>query len=387
MAPLPHMRYRFVDDRLTRVRPASATIRTCSLLFPMPEVGSARLSPAKILVVDDELSARRLLTLSLEHLGHQVHTVGAVPEALDHLAREVYDLVLTDLRMPGPSGLELLRVVRTQHPGTRTVLMSGNAEIADAASAIDAGVDFLLLKPFTLTDLRLKVDQALARRRAEQAAAVDRETLEARVRQREAESQVWLLRSAHALAAAVEAKDEYTAGHATRVTAYALVIAEEVGGIDPVRFRLAGDLHDVGKIGVPDAVLNKPDRLTGDEFALVRRHPEIGARILEHLVDDPLVLGVVRGHHERWDGTGYPDRLRGVSTPLPARVLAIADTLDAMTSSRAYRTGLPWTDAVAEIRRCSGTQFDPAMVDVFDRVLPALEACYGSFVGSAADPD
>jgi HD-GYP domain-containing protein (c-di-GMP phosphodiesterase class II) len=181
------------------------------------------------------------------------------------------------------------------------------------------------------------------------------------------------MRSAHAFAAAVEAKDLYTAGHASRVTTYALVIAEEMGGNDLERLRLAGDLHDVGKIGVPDSVLNKPGRLTSEELDFIKKHPEAGERILSSLIDDALVLGGVRSHHERWDGQGYPDGMSGVAIPLPARILAVADTLDAMTSSRAYRAGLPWHVATAEICRCAGTQFDSQVVEAFRRVLPKLE--------------
>lgn len=336
-------------------------------------------APGHILVVDDEPNICRLLQRYLGRLGYQVDTAGTVPAALEMLAARSYDLVLTDLRLPGPSGLELLVEVRSRCPGTRTILMSAHADIHAASAAIERGVDQLIVKPFELEDLRSRVEDSLARRRAERSAEEEREQLETRLRQRDTESKIWILRAAHALAAAVEAKDEYTAGHATRVTAYALAIAEQTGGIDPVRFRLAGDLHDVGKIGVPDAVLNKPGRLSEEEFILVRKHPVTGAHILEALIDDPLVLGVVRWHHERWDGHGYPDRLMGADIPLPARVLAVADTLDAMTSHRAYRRGLPWPEVVAEIRRCAGAQFDPDVVGAFERALPRLEAQYLEF--------
>jgi HD-GYP domain-containing protein (c-di-GMP phosphodiesterase class II) len=266
--------------------------------------------------------------------------------------------------------------VRARAPGTRTILMSAHADVYSAAAAIQRGVDQLIVKPFELEDLRQHVEDSVARRNAEREAEVEREKLESTLRQRDTESKVWVLRAAHALAAAVEAKDEYTAGHATRVTDYALTIAECTGNIDPVRFRLAGDLHDVGKIGVPDNVLNKAGRLSDEEFDLVKKHPVTGAHILQPLIDDQMVLGVVRWHHERWDGNGYPDQLRGEAIPLPARVLAVADTLDAMTSHRAYRKGLPWPDVVAEIRRCSGAQFDPEVVRAFDEALPRLRERY-----------
>jgi response regulator RpfG family c-di-GMP phosphodiesterase len=315
-----------------------------------------------------------------------VEAAGSVPEALEALQKAHFDLVLTDLRLPGPSGLDLLVEVRSRAPGTRTILMSAHADVYAASAAIERGVDQLIVKPFELEDLRTRVSDSLAKRRAATEAAEEREQLESRLRQRDTESKVWILRAAHALATAVEAKDEYTAGHATRVTAYALTMAEDIGGIDPVRFRLAGDLHDVGKIGVPDVVLNKPGRLTDDEFALVRKHPETGAHILQPLIDDPMVIGVVRWHHERWDGRGYPDGLAGTDIPLPARVLAVADTVDAMTSHRAYRRGLPWDVVVEEIRRCSGAQFDPGVVEVFNRVLVRLETQYHDFERQFGSP-
>jgi putative two-component system response regulator len=333
----------------------------------------------RVLVVDDEPNICRLLQRFLGRIGYTVRTACSVPEALAILEQESFDLVLTDLRLPGPTGLDLLVEVRSRWGGTRTILMSAHADVHAASAAIERGIDQLIVKPFELVDLGARVEESIGRRRAERAAEAERATLESRLQQRDTESRIWILRAAHALATAVEAKDEYTAGHATRVTAYALTIAEATGGIDPVRFRLAGDLHDVGKIGVPDTVLNKPDRLTEEEFAQVKKHPVTGAHILGPLIDDPLVLGVVRCHHERWDGLGYPDGLAGERIPLPARVLAVADTLDAMGSHRAYRRGLPWAQVVAEIRRCSGSQFDPRVVAAFEQVLPQLERQYLEF--------
>ncbi|MEX2570672.1 MAG: HD domain-containing phosphohydrolase [Gemmatimonadota bacterium] len=345
-----------------------------------PPVASPAPHPmGRILVVDDEPNICRLLNRYLARIGYEIETAGSVGEALGLLRRDWFDLVLTDLRLPGASGLDLLVEVRARAPGTRMILMSAHADVYAASTAIERGVDQLIVKPFELEDLRERVAESVGRRRAERQAEADREKLETKLRQRDTESKIWVLRAAHALATAVEAKDEYTAGHATRVTEYALTIAEITGSIDPVRFRLAGDLHDVGKIGVPDNVLNKPDRLSASEFELVKKHPVTGSHILEPLIDDPMVLGVVRWHHERWDGDGYPDGLSGEDIPLPARVLAVADTLDAMTSHRAYRRGMPWAEVVAEIRRCSGAQFDPDVVRAFDEALPRLQEQYASF--------
>lgn len=366
-----------------------ANAATARMLEPMTITstkGPGSSTPDRILVVDDEPNICRLLQRYLGRIGYDVVTAGSVPEALETLDASRFDLVLTDLRLPGPSGLELLVEVRTRAPGTRTMLMSAHADVYAASAAIERGIDQLIVKPFELEDLRTRVSDSLAKRRAAREEVAERERLESRLRQRDTESKIWVLRAAHALASAVEAKDEYTAGHAARVTAYALTIADELGSIDPVRFRLAGDLHDVGKIGVPDSVLNKPGKLTDDEFDLIRKHPSTGAHILEPLIDDPLVLGVVRWHHERWDGRGYPDKLAGTDIPLPARVLAVADTLDAMTSHRAYRSGLPWETAVAEIRRCAGMQFDPDVVAAFEKVLPTLEIQYKDFSSTFSSP-
>lgn len=327
----------------------------------------------RILVVDDEGSIRVVLSRFLSGRGYHVSTAADVAAAVDLLALDRPDVVITDLRLPGASGLELLLEVRSRLPGTRTILMSGAADVAALALAVERGVDAVLLKPFPLEDLHAQVERSLSLARSHRDARRERDLLEGRVRQRDAESRLWVLRAARALATAVEIKDPYTAGHARRVTAYSMAIAELTGGIDLLRFPLAGDLHDVGKIGVPDAVLNKPGRLTPEEAALVAEHPVAGARILEPLIDDPMVIGGVRWHHERWDGRGYPDGLVGERIPLTARVLAVADTLDAMTSARAYRKAVPWEDAVAEIRRCTGAQFDPSVVAAFETALPVLQ--------------
>jgi response regulator RpfG family c-di-GMP phosphodiesterase len=336
-------------------------------------------APGRVLLVDDDEGVLRTASRILEGDGHLVETAASVTAAVQRLSAADYDVVVTDMIFPGGSGVDLMVEVRSRAPATRIVLMTGQGDLHAAADAVVHGIDRLLLKPFSLAELRSAVDGSMERRRRDKRAEHERELLEARLRQRDTESKIWILRAAHALAHAVEAKDPYTAGHARRVTAYAMTIAEITGDVDLLSFRLAGDLHDVGKIGVPDRVLSKPAKLTKREFEQVRRHPGIGARILTPLIDDPLVLSVVRHHHERWDGAGYPDCLAGEDIPFAARVLAVADTLDAMTSARAYRDEIPWDDAVALIRRYAGTQFDPRVIAAFEQGLPLLREHFQRF--------
>ena len=189
-----------------------------------------------------------------------------------------------------------------------------------------------------------------------------------------------ILKGARALVMAVEVRDQYTRGHSLRVADYSVILGRELnargGTLNLEALRLACELHDVGKIGIPDAILNKPRALTADEFFLVQRHPAVGKRILEPLFGDELILAVTGWHHERWDGEGYPDHLAGDAIPLPARLVAYADTLDAMTSSRAYRSALRWEDAVRQIRERGGSQFDPHLMDLFEASLPKLEEVF-----------
>ncbi len=173
------------------------------------------------------------------------------------------------------------------------------------------------------------------------------------------------------LVSAIEAKDAYTQQHSTRVTEYAVRIAEKVGccAEDIEMLRSTAPLHDIGKIGIQDHILNKPGRLTDEEFDMIRSHPMIGVNIVAPLGLDDQELAIIRNHHERWDGRGYPDRLEGEAIPLVARILAVADSFDAMSSDRAYRSALPLDVCFDEIRKNSGTQFDPRIAEIALEVL------------------
>jgi HD-GYP domain-containing protein (c-di-GMP phosphodiesterase class II) len=228
-----------------------------------------------------------------------------------------------------------------------------------------------ITKPFVFEEVRARVAQALEKRRL---VAENREyqtELEGRVQEQAERLETLFLASIQSLAEALELKDPYTRGHSVRVSQYGVAIARRLGVDDDTlrQIELGGHLHDVGKIGVREAVLNKEGPLTHEEYEHIMTHPVLGWRILKPLLgDNPVALHIVRSHHERLDGKGVPDGLGGEDIPREARIISVADAFDAMMSRRPYRSGLTFADAMAELRRVSGTQFDPEVVDAFFEV-------------------
>lgn len=276
-------------------------------------------------------------------------------------------LVLSDLRMPKMDGMELLRAIRARFPDVAVVMITAVADVEMAVNCLALGAADYVVKPYQLEDVRARVSQALDKRRLLLENRAHREHLEERVaaQSRRLEEMYWA--SVQSLAEALELKDPYTRGHSVRVSHYATAIARSLGlGAEMIRqIELGGHVHDIGKIGVRESVLNKPEPLTPEEYAHVMTHPVLGWRVLSPLFGDtPHALNVVRSHHERFDGSGKPDGLAGKAIPLEARIVAAADALDAMTSHRPYRTAeMTLDDAVREIRRHVGTQFDPEVVE------------------------
>ncbi len=345
------------------------------LRHPITFLGSGR----RVLLVEDEDQVRRLIATFLTREGFSVTEGRDVSEGVRAL-REEYDVVVTDIRLPGASGNDLVAAVKSRWPATQVVVITGLQDAQVAAEALNAGADHYLFKPFGMPELRSHLVEALERRQGVLAERAERRLLSTEARERAAQAREAVLRGARALVRAVEVRDPYTRGHSARVAAYAVLLADLVDAdgalLDRDTLRLACELHDVGKIGVPDAILNKEGRLTEEEFALVRKHPEVGRRILEPLLEDETVLAVVSWHHERWDGGGYPDGLAGEAIPMAVRVVGLADALDAMTSSRAYRRAMPWEAALGQIRQLAGIQFDPGLVGRIDDVLDELYAVY-----------
>lgn len=306
--------------------------------------------PERILVADDDDAVRALLRTLLVRDGYAVTEAPSGRAALVRLAETAFDLLVLDVRMPAPDGLEVTRRVRAD-PATALlpiILVTGLGALEDKVAGLDAGATDFLTKPFEAPELLARIRAALRTK-----AAIDR-----------LESTQGVL---VALANAVEAKDPVTEHHCDRLASLAVGLAQ-LAGLDPETVEAIGygaALHDVGKIGVSEATLRKPGRLTETEWTEIRRHPEIGARIVGPLRLGSVVGPIVRGHHERWDGSGYPDRLRGEAIPTGARIVALVDAFDAMTHDRPYRAGRPVEAALAELRRGAGRQFDPELAALF----------------------
>jgi response regulator RpfG family c-di-GMP phosphodiesterase len=328
----------------------------------------------RILIVDDEPAIGRLLRDKLSHDGFECKDCTQGEDALKLLAHQAFDAVVSDLQMPGLSGLDLLRKVRQSFPHVAFLIATGVNDIHESIRAMKEGADDYLLKPFQWDTVLLSINRALEKRRLEQELENYRKHLEEMVDQRTQQLQAAIRRieqtyddTLEALAAALDLRDHETAGHSRRVMQHSLEIAQRMGCTSQEMKNVArgAHLHDIGKIGVPDAILRKPVGLTEKERQIMERHVRIGYQLMCRISFLAGAAEIVLTHHERFDGTGYPQGLVGTKIPLGSRIFAVADTLDAITSDRPYRRALPYTVAREEIRRQSGRQFDPAVVEVF----------------------
>jgi len=323
-----------------------------------------------ILIVDDEEMIRRLLAARLSAEGYHCQQAGNAAQALQRLKSDAIELVILDIKMPGKSGAELLPEIKAKHPDTAVIMATAISDASTAINCMKAGAYDYITKPFNLDEVSLSVDRALEKRRLELENRDYQQHLEQKVEAQAKKIRAAFFNAVTALAYALEAKDVYTSGHSQRVTEISVAIAAEMGlpKEDIRKIRLAGLVHDIGKIGVREEVLNKPGSLSEEEYKHVRLHSETGERILIPIVDDEEILKAVRHHHERYDGWGYPDGLRGEQIPRMARIIAVADSFDAMTSERSYRQAMTKEEACAEIERCSGSQFDPEVSEAFLKV-------------------
>lgn len=332
---------------------------------------------ASCLIVDDEAPLRQVLAHLMRGDGFACFEAANGREALDFLETHRVTLVISDLRMPQVDGIELLREIRARYPDTAVIMLTAVADVDVAVKCLAIGAMDYLTKPFHLEEVRARVAQALERRRLVLENRDYQERLEERVAAQARRLEELFLTGIQSLAEALEVKDPYTRGHSVRVSRYATVIARTLR-LDAEmiwQIELGGHVHDLGKIGVREEVLNKRGRLTAEEYEHIMIHPVVGWRILAPLLGDaPVALNIVRSHHERLDGTGVPDQLKGRSIPLEARIAAAADAIDAMTSGRPYRAAeLTLEGAVEELRRNAGRQFDPDVITAVEQAMTAGE--------------
>ena len=338
-------------------------------------------SELNVLVVDDDTAVRELLADGLESFGYATVQASGIDEAFAIVKGEPLRLVLSDIDMPGGDGIQLLNRVKQFAPDLDVIMVTGAIDADTAIQAIRQGASDYVTKPFNLDEVQIVVERTLEKRRLILENRAHQEHLEELVAQRtqellEKKDEVEKLYSElegtyeatlQALVTALDLRDNETHGHSYRVVAYAVVVAERMGVSQEQMawIRRGAILHDVGKIGVSDAILRKPDKLTPAEWEEMRRHPEMGFQMLKHIPFLKPALDIVLYHQERFDGTGYPFGLAGDDIPLGARIFAVVDTFDAMTSDRPYRPALSLDAVRAEIERCTGTQFDPRIVDAF----------------------
>jgi response regulator RpfG family c-di-GMP phosphodiesterase len=324
------------------------------------------------LVVDDEPRLRQVLLHLMRNEGFRCFEACNGVEAIEVLERQPIPLVMSDMRMPRMDGIELLKRIRQRWPDTAVLIITAVSEVETAVSCLSMGAMDYLTKPFHLEEVRARVKQALEKRQLILENRSYQDSLEKRVAAQAKRLEELFLGGVQTLAEALEAKDPYTRGHSVRVGKYARIIARTLE-LDEETIRqieLGGNVHDIGKIGVREDVLWKPGSLTPEEYDHMRTHPVTGWRILSPMMSEgPIALNVVRSHHERVDGTGFPDGLSGDQIPLEARIVAVADTLDAMTSGRPYRADQGLADALSELARHCGTQFDSRVVDATRRAV------------------
>jgi len=332
---------------------------------------------ALILLVDDDDAVRGPLSAQLESLGHTCHLAKDGKAAVALVRDTEYDLIISDIRMPVMDGLEFLSTVISRIESvTPCMILTGYSDVGHAIRAMQVGAYDFIRKPWDMQELKLSVNRALQRRADLRFRREYQADLERRVQAAVAEVKNAYDGTVIGFAAILEGKDTTTADHCVRVRDLCTRLGREMGlGTDRIRdLELGAMLHDIGKCKIPDAILNKPGKLNEEEWAVMRLHPEFGAEIVERIAFLRGASEVVRNHHEKFDGSGYPRALRGEDIPLAARIFMVVDTYDTITSKRSYKEAQDPEVALIEIRRCAGAHFDPVVVEAFERIYPEVAA-------------
>ena len=338
-----------------------------------------------VLIVDDENSYRAALAVMLREVGIPCMTAASGDEALQVLQERKVNAVIADLQMPGMSGLELLAKVHVQHPNVVFLMATGADDVRIGVEAMKRGAEDYLVKPLDLDAVVAALERALERKRLHLELEDYRRRLEEIVSERTQQLRTALTQieqgyedTLQTLGAAIDLRDSETAGHSRRVSFYAVKIFSGMGAsrTDLKNMVTGALLHDIGKLATPDSILLKPGALTEDERRIMQQHVQIGYDLVKRVPFLKEAAEIVFTHHERCDGSGYPRALKAPDIPVSARIFAIADTFDAMTSDRPYRSALPFAAAREEIRRGSGQQYDSRAAGIFlsvpERIWKAL---------------
>ncbi|MCX8043380.1 MAG: response regulator [Desulfobacterota bacterium] len=330
----------------------------------------------KILIIDDDPFVRDIILKCLQAEGYVCTTAPSAEAALELLSQEDFSLIISDIMMPGKSGIELLSIVRERYPDTAVIMVTAVDDRATAVKALHLGAYGYVIKPFDLNEIVISVVNALERRRLSLTSKEYEVRLEHEVKERteairHREEEICLR-----LTAACEYRDIETGTHNRRIGLYAFMIADHLGWGSQImdEIRIAACMHDIGKIGVPDNILLKTSSLTDEEFEIIKTHTTIGAKILSGSEISLLQMAhdIALSHHEKWDGTGYPEGRAGEAIPPPARIVSILDVYDALVHKRVYRPAIPEDIALKMMEKDKGTHFDPHIFDAFIAVLPKI---------------
>jgi response regulator RpfG family c-di-GMP phosphodiesterase len=324
----------------------------------------------EILIVDDDAQVREVLHQIFLSASYRCRQAANGQEGLKMFRASRPPLIVTDLKMPVMDGIGLLEGVRREDEDTAVIVLTGAPDVKTAIDSLKLGAYDFIMKPVNVDELLFAAERALERRQLLIERREYQELLERRVEEATRDLHDAYRATLEALGSALDSRDVGTESHSRRVHGYALATARAYGVPEAEIPDLEHGvlLHDIGKIGIPDAILLKPGPLTPEEWKTMRRHPEIGKRLIENV---PFLLGaipIIYCHHEKWDGSGYPRALKGEEIPLGARIFSVVDAFDAMTFDRPYSKAVPFQAAFTEITRCSGSHFDPTVVDAFLRV-------------------
>ena len=321
-----------------------------------------------ILVVDDDTANLRMASHILTSENMRVSCLKSGKDVMKYLRQNRPDIILLDIHMPGMDGFETLAAIRENEETTDipVIFLTADDDSDTETRGLKAGAMDFIKKPFVPEILLLRVRHTIKLTRLQTGLSreVEKKTQEVTAQHEKIER--ISMQIVKALSGAIDAKDTYTNGHSTRVADYSKEIARQAGYSEKMQndIYMMGLLHDVGKIGVPEAIINKPAKLSDEEYSIIQNHPVMGAKILKNITEFPKLVTGARWHHERYDGKGYPDGLCGEEIPIEARIIAVADAYDAMSSRRSYREELPQDIVRSEVEKGKGTQFDPKFAKI-----------------------